>query len=76
MSYKGTRAERYRSRMRSFGRENAIRAGKRASEMLDKYVLARRGELTARPVILWGRILATALSAILILFLIIRFFSK
>ena len=73
--YRGTRAERYRSRMRSLGQRSALEAGKRACEMLDKYVLARRGELTAQPVILWGRIAVFAVSAIIILYLIIRFIA-
>lgn len=73
--YKGTRAERYRSRMRSLGKESAMNAARKASALLDKYVLARKGDLIQQPVILWGRVAVVAVSAVIILYLIIRFFA-
>ena len=52
------RAQRYRDRLRAEGRTFAIRSARRTREMLDGYVLARKGELRPPSMqVLWGRIL-------------------
>lgn len=72
-NYKGTRAERYRSRLRSEGRRGALLAAKRVGEMLDTYVLARHGEVRTQSQILWGRIILSVVALLVLVGLILHF---
>jgi hypothetical protein len=67
---RSTRGERYRSRLRSEERGYTIGVARRVRDTLDRYVLARHGELDnllSKTQIVWSRVfLAVAISLVII----------
>lgn len=67
---RSTRGERYRRRLLAESRGAAVNTARKVGEMLDKYVLSRRGDQTPRTVVLWDRIFMAVAIIALVLFVI------
>ncbi len=72
------RAQRYRDRLRAEGRSIAIRAARRTRDILDGYVGARRGGLsaTAELEVLWGRIFVLVAGAAVGVYFLVQAYAK